>query len=69
MSARSRPYALVIRYYSDGTTNSESVDTADRLETVINNLKSNISGILVSFDVFILKETFTKTQIWSRINE
>jgi hypothetical protein len=63
------PYAVIFRHYNDGTTKSDSIVSEEQLKTAVNTLKANKTSSLVSFDIYIRKETFTKQQIWSNSND
>ena len=62
------PYALVVKHFVAGTHETVPCDDEDTLEKGVEALKANTNSSVVSFDIFIHKETFFKQQVWSSTN-
>ena len=60
-------FALISRNYL-GSTETVGVDSQEDLDKAIEGLKQNMQSALVSFDIYLHKETFSKKQVWSSDN-
>ena len=62
-------YAIIVRTYLSGTTESVGVDSQEDLDKAIEALKQNTQSALTGFHIYMHKESFSRKQIWSSNND
>lgn len=61
-------YAIIVRTYLAGTTESASYNSEEELAKAVDSLKQNTRSALVGFSIYRHQESFSKKQVWSSDN-